>query len=447
MGRLVLALVVSLLGAAAALLPAPVIETPAFSGVSPVQPAATRAGGSGVSYCPWALADTAHDTLLTLASLAPATAGVSFPSGGEVGDRSELELAGPSSTGLLVSGIRLAGDAPAVVEFSDGPAAATALLRGPAVLAGDLCPGSIPKLWQLPGGSTREGERLSLRLFNPFPEDAKVSIAGVSEFGAEAPPQYEGLTVASRGWRDLNLNETLDLREQLALTVSTSQGLIVPALILATEGDRATWPGTGQSEVWELPLVRVGSLSPILAVRNSGSSDVAVTVDAFGTGGPAPGVVSQVVAAGTEARISLDGLAEPPFGVRVQGDGPLSVVVLGQGDRLRAATPGVSRTARRWLVPGFGAEGPARHDLWVLNSGGEPITVSIRPLDAEGTVGAVDKVAVPAGTIRQVPVDEAAPVRVGLGGVVVESLAPFSVAWSAEMEGAVAYLTALPVGD
>ncbi|MGH9168289.1 MAG: hypothetical protein ACRD02_10755, partial [Acidimicrobiia bacterium] len=80
-------------------------------------------------------------------------------------------------------------------------------------------------------------------------------------------------------------------------------------------------------------------------------------------------------------------------------------------------------------------------------SGGEPITVSIRPLDAEGTVGAVDKVAVPAGTIRQVPVDEAAPVRVGLGGVVVESLAPFSVAWSAEMEGAVAYLTARPVGD
>ncbi|MDP8959500.1 MAG: DUF5719 family protein [Actinomycetota bacterium] len=440
--RLAILVVVALLVAGAASLPAPLAQTATFPAVSPLQPARPGSDRSGVSYCPWAAAGDQRDTIVSLASTEPGSVGLSFPAGGEAGERTELDLGGPAATAFSLRNLLQRGDAPAVVEFSDGLSAAAALVRGRGLLSGDPCPDSIPKLWQLLGGSTREGERLVLRLFNPFPEDAKVTISAVSELpGLEAPAQFEALTVASRGWRDVEVAELLNLREQLAFTVTSGQGLVVPALMLQSGSHQAVWPGTGQSQVWEFPLVRAGGLRPVLALRNAGSRDVAVDVSLFTSDGPRP-VAQEVVPGNREVRISLEGLGKGDFGVRLQAEGPVSAVLLGEGAQGRAATPGASRAARRWIAPGLGAKAPVRYDLWLLNSGTEPLTVTLRPLQAGGAAGPVDKVALPAGSVRSVQITQGA-----MAGLVAESLRPFSLAWSAMNDNDVAYLSGVPISE
>jgi len=107
-----------------------------------------------------------------------------------------------------------------------------------------------------------------------------------------------------------------------------------------------------------------------------------------------------------------------------------------------AATSGAPLAARQWMLPGAGATSAARTSLWFLNTGGDSITVTFQLLDADGTVEDPGKITIPAGTVRRVELDQ-----VGVSGVIAESTAPFSAAWSAEAEGATAYSSGIPIGE
>ena len=47
-------------------------------------------------------------------------------------------------------------------------------------LSADQCVVSVPKIWYLPGGSTRTGTITELRLFNPFADTAEVTATAMS---------------------------------------------------------------------------------------------------------------------------------------------------------------------------------------------------------------------------------------------------------------------------
>ena len=94
------------------------------------------------------------------------------------------------------------------------------------------------------------------------------------------------------------------------------------------------------------------------------------------------------------------------------------------------------------MLPGAGANSAARSSLWFLNTGAESTTVTYQLLDASGTVENPGKIIVSAGTVRRVLLDQ-----VGVSGVIAESTGLFSAAWSAEIDGAAAFSSGVPIGE
>ncbi|NIR37025.1 MAG: hypothetical protein GWN79_09880, partial [Actinobacteria bacterium] len=82
----------------------------------------------------------------------------------------------------------------------------------------------MPKIWYLVGGTTRDGRDLEVRLFNPFPDLAKVTVSGVSEFGPEPLPELGAvIDVPGRAWVDIDLDEIVPFLDDLMLVVGTEE--------------------------------------------------------------------------------------------------------------------------------------------------------------------------------------------------------------------------------
>ena len=397
---------------------------------------------TNLATCPWAIADDTRETLISIVTLRDVDVQLTFPVAGEIRETYPESFPGPGAGSVPLSAILSLGVSPALVEFSDAPAAAGVVVAGEGLLAGDLCPSSASKVWVLPGGTTLQDRPLDLQLFNPFPEDALVTVEAISEEGFEPSPDLERVSVPGRSWRTLALGALLPFRQRLSVTVQTEQGRIIPAMVQTNGVDQATWTDVGRSEVWEFPLVAVGALQPLLAIANDGPLEVTYSLDVFTTEGPVEGVAEGLIQAGGQDRVSLAGLAEGTYGVRLRADGPVSAVVVGETEGQVAATSGAPLTASRWMLPGAGAIAAARTSLWFLNTGAEPITVTYQVLDAGGTVENPGKVTLPAGTVRSVALDQ-----VGISGVIAESTGGFSAAWSAETELATIYSSGVPVGE
>jgi hypothetical protein len=397
---------------------------------------------SNFSNCAYAIADDTRETLVNIVTLIDVDVQLTFPVAGENRETYPESLPGPGASAIPLSNILSLGVSPVVVEFTDAPAAAGVVVRGDGLLAGDLCPSSASKVWVLPGGTTVQDEPLDLQLFNPFPEDALVTVEAISEEGFEPIPEFERVSVPGRSWRNLALGDVLPFRQRLSVTVLTELGRIIPAMVQTSGTDQAIWTDVGRSEIWEFPLVSTGRLQPFLGIANGGPLEVTYTLDVFTADGPQEGVWEGLIAAAGHDRISLAGLADDAFAVRLRADGPVSAVVVGEGDGHAAATTGAPLTARQWMLPGAGADSTARFSLWFLNTGADPITVTYQLLDASGTVGDPGKITVPAGSFRQVGIDE-----VGVSGVIAESTGRFSAAWSAEIPGATAFASGVPIGE
>ena len=439
MRRALAALLIGALAAAAWFAPAPeplVVDFP----VTTVTAGPVVAGN--LATCPWAIADDTRETLISMVTLSDVDVQLTFPVGGEIRETYPESLPGPGAGAVPLSAILSLGVAPALVEFTGTPAAAGVVVTGEGLLAGDLCPSSASKIWVLPGGTTLQDRPLDLQLFNPFPEDALVTVEAISEEGFEPSPDLERISVPGRSWRTLALGALLPFRQRLSVTVQTEQGRIIPAMVQTNGTDQATWADVGRSEVWEFPLVAVGDLQPFLAIANDGPLEVTYSLDVFTAEGPVEGVAEGLVQSGGQERVSVAGLVEGTYGVRLRADGPVSAVVIGESEGQVAATSGAPLTASRWMLPGAGAISAARTSLWFLNSGAEPITVTYQLLDAGGTVEIPGKVTLPAGTVRSVVLDQ-----VGVSGVIAESTGKFSAAWSAETDLATAYSSGVPVGE
>jgi hypothetical protein len=375
----------------------------------------------------------------------------------------ELSIAGPGSRVLNVSDLVRFGDAPGSVEFGDGPAAAAASVMSATSLAADRCVRAIPKVWYLPGGTTREGRDLVIRLFNPFPDLAKVVVRGVSEFGAEPLPELGTVVdVPGRFWTDIDLGEIAPLLDDLLMIVEAQEGLVIPALSLGTGefGDEASWPGTSLSATWDFPVVATDDLLPELIIANPTSSPVTVEVDAFGVLGPEPAIVFEEVAPESQLRIPLPDLGGQAYGIRVTAAGPIAAVVVAEspvdvlGEDVAvpdadtpdeapvlrvAGTVGAESPALRWLLPGAGAVQGAVETVWLMNTSDESATVTLKPLGVREL--AADKMVVrPGTTVRfRIPDDGA------IASYLIESAVPVTVAWTASDAGGTAFVAGIEI--
>ncbi len=422
---------------AAWLLPRPEVEeAPIVTTTLPSDEPAIRA----FALCPWASSEGSLDGLLAMVAPGDATATVTFPSAGEIRDTRQTALEGLSGVALGFNELAFEGQVPSVVEFTSN-ASAGVLSYSDSVLVGAGCAATIPKIWLLPGGSTRAGDTLDLQLFNPFPEDARVTVTMTNPTDFEPEPSLEGITVNALSWRTIDIAAKLPLRESLSATVEVEKGVVIPAFIQNGPSDRALWTGVDRADTWEFPLVSVPGLSADLVLSNPNSLDVPFVVDRFGTSTSEMEVLSGVVEAGKHTRIPLDEIVTEMSGLQVRSEGLLGAVVVGQSEQARAVTAGASSLAASWLVPGLGAITDAASQLWILNTSAAQVTVTYSTLNENGTDFS-GKVAVTAGSMRRITLPEGQS-----SGVFVQATAPISVGASMRRGHAVAYLAPVPLPD
>ncbi|MDH3498781.1 MAG: DUF5719 family protein [Acidimicrobiia bacterium] len=398
---------------------------------------------SRFSHCSWAFADGDVDTAFALAALAEVEYQLSFPAGGELSQEEPQVLASLGAVSIPLSSFRVQGEAPAIIEFSDGPSAVGVVAQGDTELSAATCPSSLPKVWSVPGGSTDDGVQFVMRLLNPFAEDARVTIRGTSELGSEALPGFENMTVPARASRTILVHEEIPGRATVSLTIEQIEGSVIPMAELSDGTDLAVWPGVRQSETWELPLTGLGSAPGDLVLSNDALVDVSYTIDIFGEDGSVTTGPSGSLPGPGTVRIPMDAtFAEGLFGVRVSADGPISAALALEGDGGRGVAVGLPTVSNRWLIPGPNAEPAAQYEMWLLNSGVDDVAVRYQYLDAAGDAVGVTEVVVPATSVLSVPATQAQT-----AAVLVDASAPISVTYSASRGRAIAVGEAVRVGE
>ena len=442
MRRIILSLVVAALGAAAVALPEPDPPQEPLAGLVLDRPGLSSPVDESIWYCPWAQAETARDSDLATASIDDATAAFTFPVAipGDPPDTASLSIAGPGVAALTLSDVARRGDSPFFVEFAGGPAAVSATVTGDGVLAADHCVASGPDVWYFPGGSTFADERLTLRIFNPFSEPAKVTVSAVSDVGVEALGEYRGISVSPRRWRDIVLEQELRQRETLVIAVSVEEGLVVPAMRFADDQDEGWWTGTGLATQWEFPITEFEGLEGELVVSNPGLAPVDVTVDILTAAGPRRDALTVTLPPDEPNRLVLTGTLGEPAGALVTATGPITAAVVARGELGVAVTSGLAERARTWLVPGARTTALESATVWLLNTSDEPVAVTVTALAAGPLVG--ERIVLDPGALLGYEADGPAT-----GGYLVDAAEPISVAWSLTGASGAAFAAASPVSD
>ena len=417
-------------------------------------------------YCPWVEAGDVLDSALAVASERDTTVDLTLldPLTNTDPTQFSFELIGAGATGIETGNLVRRGESPAIVEFSDGPAAAISMRWADRQIAADRCVVSVPNNWYLTGGATKTGTFTQLRLFNPFADNAEVKITAYSEFNLDLIPDLDTIDVAGRSWATIDFGTYLPFRDELAMRITTTTGFIIPVLVRTDEHGEAVWNGTGLSENWEFPVAAAGGLEPSIAVMSGGKNDIVVSVDIVTEEGTILGARTITLDSSAPATIPLGDLAAPPYGVRVTSTAPIAATVIavvpefvsgpeediggegGEGGttttivdgsegsdmtvpieetfvRGIAGTTGSATSDTSWIVPLDTLLG-SETTLWLMNTGDIPAAVELLPL-GESEFLTMEAAEVPPGSVLGVIVD----VGVGTYGYQVSSDQPITAAW------------------
>ena len=442
--RVLIGVVIAAIGVTAYLMPAPDPEPEPLAGVIVDRLGIESPADAAIWYCPWAQSTTERDSLISLVSVNSAAAELTLPVliPGSPPDQTATSMSGPGGAIITLSEVAQRGDSPGFIEFDGGPSAASVTVTGD-VLAADACVARGTDEWFFVGGSTMTGDSLKLRLFNPFPESAVVTITAFSEIGTEVLGTLGRVTVRSRSWQDVEFAEQLRQRESLVISVRLESGLAVPAMSFSRGADEAWWSGTDVSTNWEMPIARVslGDEAAII-IANPGLADVTADVEIYGTDAQHRQLISVDVAAGAPTRVDLTELALEfdAVGARVAASGPVVAGVVSVGPSGTAVTAGAPSQGTTWLLPGTAPTADTSVSLWLLNTSDSAIVVTVSRLTA-GEVFNVNEILEP-GTVTRIPV-----VGVDTLGYLVRSSDPFTASWTANGGSGLAVSGALLVVD
>lgn len=206
----------------------------------------------------------------------------------------------------------------------------------------------------LVGGSTELGSSARLVLTNPGDTAATVTITGWGATGPlpenpldAADPASIGQVVVPAGGVRALLLESISLDPRIAVRIDVEGGRVVPTLQdssldgLIAAGTETIVPAADPSTTTTIGAVTltdaVGARAALRLV-NPGTETATVTVEMLGPDGPfeLEGAVDSVVEAGTVVDISLAGVPNGRYGVRVTSDVP----VTGAVRMLRTGTAG-----------------------------------------------------------------------------------------------------------
>jgi hypothetical protein len=429
-----------------------------------------------VWYCPWIAASEILDSTISVATEAEANIIMTLLNPLSNADPTEFsfDLLSESATGIDTGVLLRDGESPAIVEISNGPAAAASLQFADGLVSADKCTVSVPSEWYLPGGSTKTGTFTQLRLFNPFADNAEVEITAHSEFNLDLIPDLSQIDVAGRSWTTIDFGPYLPFRDELSIKVTSTTGLVIPVMVRTDEHGEATWNGSSPSQTWEFPVVSPGKLVPSIAIVTAGDDDVTVSFDIVTESGIIIDAREITLDSTAPALVSIEDLALAPFGVRVRATAPIvatvvaSVLDVAEDDdegslngaapsttisetdttvateadfaRGLAGTTGIPELSASWIVPIETLPG-SETTLWMMNSGVDAATVTVVAL-SEDEFLSQETVQIAPGTILSIPVDRG----IGVFGYRLTSDVPISAAWEIVGDRGVALVAGIPSG-
>ena len=373
MKRLAIAVVAALAGLAAWAMPAPELA----AGVVVELPEPSAGARATVWFCPGAEGEV--DPILAAAVLSPGLVGFSLPGGGEILDSFQNRVGVGVSEWDLGDGL-LFYPGPAIIESSTSPSAVAVIYRGPQQVAADGCY-TAAKEWFLNGAAITASETLTLRLFNPLLEPARVSLEVVTEFGFEPLLDLETVTVGPRSWEDVSLSLLLGAREQVAVRVAIGEGVAIPSLHATGPSGLAVWPGESPSATWEFPLAQVAGTTGIISVWNPGSESTTVDIEVVGRQGPL-GRFDLDLGPGREGRFDVSSVTTLEAGVVLRSSMAVVAAMRSDGPNAATASVGIPRPVEHWLVPGHNVVPDLASYVFVLNSGDDPVEVVAGPVGA-----------------------------------------------------------------
>ena len=429
-----------------------------------------------VWYCPWIAASEILDSTISVATEAEANIIMTLLNPLSNADPTEFsfDLLSESATGIDTGVLLRDGESPAIVEISNGPAAAASLQFADGLVSADKCTVSVPSEWYLPGGSTKTGTFTQLRLFNPFADNAEVEITAHSEFNLDLIPDLSQIDVAGRSWTTIDFEPYLPFRDELSIKVTSTTGLVIPVMVRTDEHGEATWNGSSPSQLWEFPVVSPGKLVPSIAIVTAGDDDVTVSFDIVTESGIIIDAREITLDSTAPALVPIEDLALAPFGVRVRATAPIVATVVAsvlevveddddggldgaapsttisetdttvatEADFARglAGTTGIPELSASWIVPIETLPG-SDTTLWMMNSGVDAATVTVVALSEDEFLSR-ETVQIAPGTIVSIPVDRG----IGVFGYRLTSDVPISAAWEIVGDRGVALVAGIPSG-
>lgn len=429
-----------------------------------------------VWYCPWIAASEILDSTISVATEAEANIIMTLLNPLSNADPTEFsfDLLSESATGIDTGVLLRDGESPAIVEISNGPAAAASLQFADGLVSADKCTVSVPSEWYLPGGSTKTGTFTQLRLFNPFADNAEVEITAHSEFNLDLIPDLSQIDVAGRSWTTIDFGPYLPFRDELSIKVTSTTGLVIPVMVRTDEHGEATWNGSSPSQLWEFPVVSPGKLVPSIAIVTAGDDDVTVSFDIVTESGIIIDAREITLDSTAPALVPIEDLALAPFGVRVRATAPIVATVVAsvlevveddddggldgaapsttisetdttvatEADFARglAGTTGIPELSASWIVPIETLPG-SDTTLWMMNSGVDAATVTVVALSEDEFLSR-ETVQIAPGTIVSIPVDRG----IGVFGYRLTSDVPISAAWEIVGDRGVALVAGIPSG-
>lgn len=213
--------------------------------------------------------DTEADGTLVIANPSddPATGQVEVVSAdGERGTQA-LDLAPWATTRLRVADVLEAEWAAARVETTSGTVAVDHEVAGPKGRDAAPCQTRAGDRWLLPAGASTRDARLTLLVYNPYPDAATVDMSFATADGVRRPGALQGIPVPAESVVPVDVSGVVTVRPLISSTVTARRGRVVVDRIQTYDGRGAS---TTEEEAAQEPFRREGlTLTP--AVPRAGT--------------------------------------------------------------------------------------------------------------------------------------------------------------------------------
>ncbi|HEY7705511.1 MAG TPA: DUF5719 family protein [Acidimicrobiia bacterium] len=358
-----------------------------------------------------------------------------------IGTGSSETVAINSAGGADIDVDRLAelGVTPLLMELPTDQAGAATVTRSGTADATSSCAGAPGESQVLAGASSQSGEDLTLIVANPFAPEARVQVAASGELGEEVVAELEEVVVPPSTAISLPVGRILPARESLSIRIDPLAGRVAAALRQVAATDAAVWEGRTGSQEWFIPLPVIDGAGASIALAAAAPIGFEYTVEPAGQAGQGEMLTEGSVAAGGQAIIPASALGASTKGVVISATEPVVADLMLSGPDARAVTPGASRSALRWLVPGAGPDEATSVRLWVLTVDDQLANITVTPL-APGYAPRAYQPDPRGLTMLQVAEGPSQ-------GVIVDGDAEIVVVWTSQRGASVALATATPLEE